>query len=151
MKWFSSCIQGVPRDLSSASIVISRLFSPCASVSKPDRDIIRARPARNLTPSGRNRNSFSSAAGLVICVPGLRAPSGRSYSGNSAKAVLTQINRKKSWPAVILSMQLIATPTPDRALHTGVGLGRIIEVLSSASISKARSLLHHKCREGRPA
>jgi len=89
---FSSCIHGIPGDVPTSK---TNSFNSCPSgpTKGLPTDTIRARPDRNLTPSGRKRNSLSCPAGIVIRVPGRREPSGSSSCSVPANAMPTPINK----------------------------------------------------------
>jgi hypothetical protein len=94
---FSSCIHGIPGDLPT-SITNSFNSCPFGPTKGLPMDTIRARPDRNLTPSGLKKNSLCCPAGIVIRVPGRREPSGKSsccVPGNAVPALIKRIKNSR--------------------------------------------------------
>jgi len=137
----SSCIHGIPGDLPT-SIKNSFISRPSGSMKGLPTATIRARPDRNLTPSGRNRNSLAVPAGMVIRAPGRREPSGSSSCWLPANAVPTLIKKIKN------STLADSIPFPKRSIFShapGEQIPELVFNVASPFHADSNVLLESSC------
>ena len=110
---FSSCIHGIAGDFST-SIRNSLISSPSGPTKGRPTDQMRARPERNLTPSGWKSSSLSCPARIVIRAPGRTEPSGSSSCDVAANAIPALANKIKN-AALTYLRSVFSAASPFRA------------------------------------